>query len=152
METQTIARAIPGGGFLINPADPSQIYTPEDFNEEQHMIMQMCQEFLDKEVLPHLIELDDKKEDSCSRSWTRPGALGLLGAAFPEEYGGLGKDFVTATLVNEGLGGGHSFAVAMAAHNGIGSLPILYFGTPEQKQKIHAQARYRRDEGRICPH
>jgi alkylation response protein AidB-like acyl-CoA dehydrogenase len=135
METQTIARAIPGGGFLINPADPSQIYTPEDFNEEQHMIMQMCQEFLDKEVLPHLIELDDKKEGLMQSLLDKAGALGLLGAAFPEEYGGLGKDFVTATLVNEGLGGGHSFAVAMAAHNGIGSLPILYFGTPEQKQK-----------------
>lgn len=65
----------------------------------------------------------------------KAGELGLLGAAFPEKYGGLGKDFVTATLINECLGGGHSFAVAMAAHNGIGSLPILYFGTEEQKQK-----------------
>ena len=72
----------------------------------------------------------------------KAGELGLLGATFPEKYGGLGEDFVTATIINEALGGGHSFAVAMAAHNGIGSLPILYFGTEEQKQKYLApQAR-----------
>jgi alkylation response protein AidB-like acyl-CoA dehydrogenase len=65
----------------------------------------------------------------------KSGELGLLGAALPTEYGGLGEDFVTATLINESLGGGHSFAVAMAAHTGIGTLPILYFGTEEQKQK-----------------
>jgi alkylation response protein AidB-like acyl-CoA dehydrogenase len=63
----------------------------------------------------------------------------LLGVSFPEEYGGLGKDFVTSTIVNEYLGAGHSFSVAIAAHTGIGTLPILYFGTPEQKQKIYSQ-------------
>jgi alkylation response protein AidB-like acyl-CoA dehydrogenase len=66
---------------------------------------------------------------------TKAGEQGLLSVAFPEEYGGLGKDFVTATIVNEYLGAGHSFSVAIAAHTGIGTLPILYFGTPEQKQK-----------------
>ena len=99
------------------------------------MIIQMCNEFLDKDVLPHLIEIDQQKEGLMPSLLDKAGELGLLGAAFPEKYGGLGKDFVTATLVNECLGGGHSFAVAMAAHNGIGSLPILYFGTEEQKQK-----------------
>ncbi|MES2703150.1 MAG: acyl-CoA dehydrogenase family protein [Bacteroidota bacterium] len=135
METQLLSTAIQGGGFLINPADPNQIYTPEDFTDEQHMIVQMCDEFLTKEVLPHLNELDQHKEGLMPSLLDKAGELGLLGAAFPEEYGGLGKDFVTATLVNECLGGGHSFAVAMAAHNGIGTLPILYFGTDEQKQK-----------------
>ena len=135
METQSLAATIQGGGFLIQPSDPSQLFIPEDFNEEQHMITDMCNEFLEKEVLPFLIELDQQKEGLMPSLLDKAGALGLLGAAFPEKYGGLGKDFVTATLVNECLGAGHSFAVAMAAHNGIGSLPILYFGTEEQKQK-----------------
>jgi alkylation response protein AidB-like acyl-CoA dehydrogenase len=135
METQTIKTTIQGGGFLIQPSTPEQTFTPEDFNEEQHMIIQMCNEFLDKDVLPHLIEIDQQKEGLMPSLLDKAGELGLLGAAFPEKYGGLGKDFVTSTLVNECLGGGHSFAVAMAAHNGIGSLPILYFGTEEQKQK-----------------
>ena len=124
-----------GGSFLIQPSGPEDIFTPEDFNEEHHMIIQMCDEFLDKEVLPHIVDIDLQKDNIMPGLLDKAGALGLLGAAFPEEYGGLGKDFVTATLVNECLGGGHSFAVAMAAHNGIGSLPILYFGTAEQKAK-----------------
>lgn len=124
-----------GGSFLIQPSGWVDIYTPEDFNEEQRMIIQMCDEFLDKEVLPHIVDIDLQKDNIMPGLLDKAGALGLLGAAFPEEYGGLGKDFVTATLVNECLGGGHSFAVAMAAHNGIGSLPILYFGTAEQKAK-----------------
>jgi alkylation response protein AidB-like acyl-CoA dehydrogenase len=132
METKA---AMTGGSFLIQPSGWEDIYTPEDFNEEQRMIIQMCDEFLDKEVLPHLVDIDLQKDNIMPGLLDKAGALGLLGAAFPEEYGGLGKDFVTATLVNECLGGGHSFAVAMAAHNGIGSLPILYFGTAEQKAK-----------------
>ncbi|GAA4460090.1 acyl-CoA dehydrogenase family protein [Nemorincola caseinilytica] len=131
---ETLA-AIAGGSFLIQPSVPESTYTPEDFTEEHHMIIQMCEEFLEKEVLPHLIEIDQQKDNIMPRLLDKAGELGLLGAAFPEKYGGLGKDFVTATLVNECLGSGHSFAVAMAAHNGIGSLPILYFGTEEQKQK-----------------
>ncbi|CAF5111531.1 unnamed protein product [Rotaria sp. Silwood1] len=65
----------------------------------------------------------------------KAGEQGLLSTSLPESYGGLGKDFITATIVNEGLGAGHSFSVAIAAHTGIGTLPILYFGTEEQKQK-----------------
>jgi alkylation response protein AidB-like acyl-CoA dehydrogenase len=135
MEAQTLNSLIPGGGFLIQPSTPENTFTPEDFNEEQHMIIEMCNEFLDKEVLPHLVDIDLQKDNIMPGLVEKAGALGLLGAAFPESLGGLGKDFVTATLINECLGGGHSFAVAMAAHNGIGSLPILYFGTEEQKQK-----------------
>ena len=136
METQTISSAIQGGGFLIQPSDPQQKFTPEDFSDEHRMIIQMCNEFLDKDVLPHLVELDAQKEGLMPGLLNKSGELGLLGVSLPEQYGGLGKDFVTATLVNECLGGGHSFAVAMAAHTGIGTLPILYFGTEEQKQKF----------------
>lgn len=133
MEAQ--ATRIQGGGFLIHPSTPDNTFTPEDFTEEQHMIVQMCDEFLDKEVLPYIDAIDKQQEGLMPALLNKAGELGLLGAAFPEQYGGLGKDFVTATLINERLGGGHSFAVAMAAHNGIGSLPILYFGTEAQKEK-----------------
>jgi alkylation response protein AidB-like acyl-CoA dehydrogenase len=131
----TTGTAIQGGAFLIQTSTPENTFTPEDFNEEQHMIIQMCDEFLEKDVLPFLVAIDQQQAGLMPSLLDKAGELGLLGAAFPEQYGGLGKDFVTATLVNECLGGGHSFAVAMAAHNGIGSLPILYFGTEEQKQK-----------------
>lgn len=134
MEAQA-KTAITGGAFLIQPSDAANTFTPEDFSEEQKLIEQTCNEFLDKEVIPHLQEIDKQQEGLMPALLDKAGELGLLGAAFPEKYGGLGEDFVTATLINEALGGGHSFAVAMAAHNGIGSLPILYFGTESQKQK-----------------
>lgn len=134
MEEQT-KTVIQGGGFLINASTPEDTFTPEDFSEEQKLIEQTCSDFLEKEVLPKIIAIDNREEGLMPTLLDKAGELGLLGAAFPEQYGGLGEDFVTATLINEALGGGHSFAVAMAAHNGIGSLPILYFGTEEQKQK-----------------
>ena len=95
----------------------------------------MCDSFLDTEVLP-VIERIDKMEAGLMPSLlTKAGEQGLLGVSMPEEFGGLGKDFITSTLVNEGLGGGFSFSVAVSAHTGIGTLPILYFGTEAQKQK-----------------
>ena len=127
--------SIQGGGFLIQSSVPDTTFTPEDFNEEHHMIADMCSEFLEKDVLPHLNEIDNKQEGLMQELLNKAGELGLLGAAFPEAYGGLGKDFITSVLITEQLGGGHSFIVAMTAHNGIGSLPILYFGTEAQKQK-----------------
>lgn len=134
MGTETKA-VIQGGEFLISTPEPADTFTPEDFREEQKMIEETCMDFLEKEVLPHMEEIDARKEGLMQSLLDKAGELGLLGASFPEKYGGLGENFVTATLINEALGGGHSFAVAMAAHNGIGSLPILYFGTEEQKQK-----------------
>ncbi|MBW7913642.1 MAG: acyl-CoA dehydrogenase family protein, partial [Taibaiella sp.] len=128
-------KTIQGGGFLISESTPEHTFTPEDFSNEQRMIEQTCHEFLEKEVIPRLDDIDKQQEGLMPALLDKAGELGLLGATFPEKYGGLGEDFVTATIINEALGGGHSFAVAMAAHNGIGSLPILYFGTEEQKQK-----------------
>src|SRR5664279_3570023 len=99
------------------------------------MVKDMCATFLDTEVLP-VIERIDKLEPGLMQSLLdKAGEQGLLGTSIPEELGGLGKDFITSTLVNEGLGGGFSFSVAVAAHTGIGTLPILYFGTEEQKKK-----------------
>ena len=134
METKE-QKAIQGGSFLVQPSDHSNTFTPEDFTEEQRMIEQTCNDFIEKEVLPHIIAIDQQQPGLMPALLDKSGELGLLGAALPTEYGGLGEDFVTATLINESLGGGHSFAVAMAAHTGIGTLPILYFGTEEQKQK-----------------
>jgi alkylation response protein AidB-like acyl-CoA dehydrogenase len=129
------AQVLKGAEWLVKESSPFETFIPEDFNEEQQMVKDMCNAFLDAEVLP-IIDRIDKLEPGLMPSLIeKAGEQGLLAAAIPEEYGGLGKDFITATLVNEGLGGGFSFSVAVSAHTGIGTLPILYFGTPEQKQK-----------------
>lgn len=130
-----ISATLKGGEWLIKESNAFETYAPEDFNEEQLMVKDMCLQFLHTEVLP-IIERIDKMELGLMPSLLeKAGELGLLGASIPEEFGGLGKDFITSTLVNEGLGGGYSFSVAVAAHTGIGTLPILYFGTAEQKKK-----------------
>ena len=132
--TQT-TNLLKGGEWLIKESNAFESYTPEDFNEEQRMVKEMCLQFLASEVLP-VVERIDKLEPGLMPSlMIKAGEQGLLGASIPEEFGGLGKDFITSTLVNEGLGGGFSFSVAVAAHTGIGTLPILYFGTDEQKKK-----------------
>lgn len=135
METTKQAKALQGGEWLIKESNPFETFIPEDFNEEQHMVMDMCTQFLDAEVLPIIDRIDKLETGLMPSLLEKAGEQGLLSTSFPEQYGGLGKDFITSTIVNEGLGGGHSFSVAVAAHTGIGSLPILYFGTEEQKQK-----------------
>src|SRR6187399_2824431 len=127
--------ALKGGEWLIKESSPFDVFTPENFSEEQLMIRDMCEQYLDKEVYPILDRIDALEPGLMKSLVRKAGEQGLLSASFPEEYGGLGKDFVTSTIVNEYLGAGHSFSVAIAAHTGIGTLPILYFGTPEQKKK-----------------
>lgn len=124
-----------GGEWIIKESDALNTFIPEDFNEEQKMVMDMCHQFLQADVLPNLEKIDKQEGNIVPTLLDKAGEQGLLSTTFPEEYGGLGKDFITGTIVNEGLGGGHSFSVAIAAHTGIGSLPILYFGTEAQKQK-----------------
>ncbi len=124
-----------GGEWLVKESSPFETFIPENFTEEQIMIRDMCQQYLDKEVYPILDRIDNMEKGLMKGLLQKAGEQGLLAVSFPEEYGGLGKDFVTSTIVNEYLGAGHSFSVAIAAHTGIGTLPILYFGTPEQKQK-----------------
>lgn len=132
---QATTNALKGGQWLISESQAADTFTPEDFNEEQKMVKEMCAGFLDTEVMP-IVDRIDKLEPGLMPSLVeKAGEQGLLGTSIPEEYGGLGKDSITATLVNEGLGGGFSFSVAVSAHTGIGTLPILYFGTPEQKAK-----------------
>ena len=128
-------KALKGAEWLIKESSPFETFIPEDFNEEQRMVKEMCHAFLDAEVLPVIDRIDKLETGLMPSLIEKAGEQGLLGAAVPEEYGGLGKDFITSTLVNEGLGGGFSFSVGVSAHTGIGTLPILYFGTPEQKAK-----------------
>ncbi len=126
---------INGGEWLIRESDAAGCFIPEDFQEEQQMVKDMCASFLDAEVMP-LVDRIDKLEPGLMQSLlAKAGEQGLLGSSIPESLGGLGKDFITSTIVNEGLGGGFSFSVAIAAHTGIGTLPILYFGTEAQKEK-----------------
>lgn len=135
METTTSKQTLTGGEWLIKPGDPQETFTPEDFSEEQIMIRDMCIQFLQADVLPILDRIDKQEPGLMPSLMEKAGAMGLLAASVPEEYSGMGKDFVTSTLVSEALGGGYSFSVAMSAHAGIGTLPILYFGTEEQKKK-----------------
>ena len=124
---------IKGGEWLVKESDNT--FIPEEFSDEEKMIRDMCDQFLKTEVQPFLDRLDNLEPGLMRSLLQKAGEQGLLAASFPEEYGGLGKNFITSTLINEYLGAGHSFSVAIAAHTGIGTLPILYFGTEEQKQK-----------------
>lgn len=133
--TTSTTTSLKGGEWLIKESNAFQTFTPEDFNEEQLMVKEMCLQFLSAEVLPNLDRIDKMEDGLMPGLMVKAGEQGLLGTSIPEAYGGLGKDFITSTLVNEGLGGGYSFSVAIAAHTGIGTLPILYFGTEEQKNK-----------------
>lgn len=136
MSTETLAtKTLKGAEWLIKEGNPSETFIPEDYTEEQQMVKDMCASFLDNEVLPVLERIDKLEEGLMPGLVAKAGEQGLLNVSIPEEYGGLGNDFVTSTLVSEGLGGGFSFSVAVSAHTGIGTLPILYFGTEEQKKK-----------------
>ncbi len=135
MNTTTSDSLLKGGEWLIKESNAFQTFTPEDYTEEQIMVRDMCLQFLKTEVLPVIERIDKLEPGLMPQLMEKAGGQGLLGASVPEEFDGLGKDFVTSTLVSEGLGAGFSFSVAMSAHAGIGTLPILYFGTPEQKKK-----------------
>ena len=131
----TKQKPIKGGEFLIRDARADEIFIPEQWDEEQLMIAKTCEDFLEQEVFPNLDRIDDLEEGLMPSLLDKAGELGMLGVSIPEEYGGFGKDFTTSMLVTEATGAGHSFAVAFSAHTGIGTLPILYYGNKEQKEK-----------------
>jgi alkylation response protein AidB-like acyl-CoA dehydrogenase len=124
-----------GGEFIIKPTEAQNVFTPADFTEEQNMMYQTCLDFVQTEVMPLLDRLDNHEEGLMRGLMEKAGQLGLFGVSVPEQFGGLDMDFATALRVTEGVGGGHSFPVAFAAHTGIALLPILYFGNDEQKKK-----------------
>ncbi|HNQ61853.1 MAG TPA: acyl-CoA dehydrogenase family protein, partial [Bacteroidia bacterium] len=129
------SETIKGGEFLIRDTKAEDVFIPEEWSEEQLMIAQTCRDFLDQEVYPNLDRIDAQEEGLMQSILDKAGELGLLGISIPENYGGFGKDFVTGMLATENLGAGHSFSVAYAAHTGIGTLPILYYGNAAQKDK-----------------
>ncbi|RYY95985.1 MAG: acyl-CoA dehydrogenase, partial [Chitinophagaceae bacterium] len=131
----TTNSTLKGGEWLVRESDPSATFIPEHFNEEQLMIRDMCNQYLDTEVFPILERIDAMEPGLMKSLVQKAGEQGMLATSFPEQYGGLGKDFITSTIVNEYLGAGHSFSVAISAHTGIGTLPILYFGNDAQKEK-----------------
>ncbi len=128
-------KPIKGGEFLIRDTNPSEIFIPESWTEEQQMIAQMCDDFINNDVLPHIEKIEAMEEGMMPSIMEKAGELGLLGMSVPENLGGLGVDFKTSLLATERLASGYSFSVAYGAHTGIGTLPLLYYGTEDQKQK-----------------
>lgn len=128
-------KALKGGEFLIKETSAADIFIPEEFNEEQRMMAQTCSDFTETQVLPNVEKLEHHDNELLTKLLKDAGELGLLGISIPEEYDGFGQNFVTSMLTVEEMGKGFSYAVAYSAHTGIGTLPILYFGTEEQKKK-----------------
>ncbi|MFZ9981348.1 MAG: acyl-CoA dehydrogenase family protein [Cyclobacteriaceae bacterium] len=136
MVTSTKNSTTRGGEFLIRETSAQNVFIPEEWNEEQRMIEKTCYDFVEKEIWPRLDEIDSMKDPALMPALLdKAGELGLLGTSVPPELGGFGMSFNTTMLVAEALGASYSFAVAYGAHTGIGTLPILYFGTEEQKKK-----------------
>ncbi len=128
-------KTIKGGEFLITETSYQDVFIPEEFDEEQQMIAQTCRDFLAAEIHPILDRIDSQEEGLMPALMDKAGELGILGVSIPEEFGGFGKNFNTSMLVADVCGAGHSFAVALSAHTGIGTLPILYYGNGAQKAK-----------------
>src|SRR5450432_3584712 len=124
-----------GGGFLLESTSPDAIFTPADLNDDQRLIGQSAEEFVVKEVMPRVKELETKKAGLLPELVKKAGELGLLSGGIPEQYGGAGLDKVATTVLTEKLSIYGGFAVTHGAHAGIGTLPIVYFGTEEQKKK-----------------
>ena len=124
-----------GGSFLISSPAPNDIFTPADLSDDQRLIGQTAEEFVANEVLPIVSDLELHKEGLMAQVVKKAGEIGLLGGGIPEAYGGAGLDKVSATVLAEKLSAYASFAVTHGGHAGIGTVPIVYFGTEEQKKK-----------------
>ena len=135
METQA-TDTLKGGEFLIKDSDYRQVFIPEEFNEEQLMIRQMAADFLNNEIDPIRDRIEKQEPGLSPAMLKKMGELGLLGAHMPAEYGGMELDTNTNTIISEVFGALGSFSVPFAAHTGIGMLPILYFGTDDQKSRF----------------
>ena len=125
-----------GGAFLIATCTPEDIFTPADLADDQRLIGQTAEEFVAKEVLPNIPELEQHKEGLMPSLLKKAGELGLLGGAIPEEYGGAALDKVSATVLSEKVAAYASFAVSHGGHAGIGTIPLVYFGTEDQKKRF----------------
>lgn len=130
-------KTMKGGAFILEAQDAGSIFVPEEFSEEQKMIRDMARDFIEVKIRPIVPKIDKQLENPelVPNLLAEAGELGLLGASLPEEYGGMGIDFNSETILTEELGASQSWGVAFAAHTGIGTLPLYYFGTEEQKAK-----------------
>ena len=137
MASPTVSQSLNrGGSFLINSTAPEDVFTPADLSDDQRLIGQTAEEFVQKDITPFIPELEAHKDEKLmGRMLKKAGEIGLLGGGIPEEYGGSGLDKVSATILAEKLAGYGSFAVSHGGHAGIGTVPIVYFGTEEQKKK-----------------
>jgi alkylation response protein AidB-like acyl-CoA dehydrogenase len=136
MATSVITRtAAKGGSFLLESPEPQDVFTPADLTDDQKLIGQTAEEFVTKEVLPVVKDLENKKAGLMAELVRKGGEVGLLGGGVPEQYGGAGLDKISTTVLTEKLSIYGGFAVTHGAHAGIGTLPIVYFGTEEQKKK-----------------
>ncbi len=135
MEAVAEKKLARGGEFLVKETRAEDVFIPELWTEEQKSINKMCMDFIATHIHPNIERIDAMEEGLLEKLMNEAGAQGLLGISLPEEYNGYGLDFNTGMYATEALGTGHSFAVALAAHTGIGTLPILYFGNDAQKAK-----------------
>lgn len=124
-----------GGEFIIKDTKPEDIFTPEDINDEQKAFMDAVNEFIEKKIAPNYNAIEHKDYEKVIELLNEAGSMGLLGASMPEEYGGMGVNFNTESFLTEAFGRTESFSVALAAHTGIGTLPIFYYGTEAQKSE-----------------
>ncbi len=130
---------IKGGEFLVRETEAHEIFIPEEFTEEQRMMAQACQDFIDKEVQPNIERMEKMEPNFMSNLMTKAGELGLLGISVPEEYGGLGMSFNASLLIADVVGAAGSFSTTYGAHTGIGTLPVLLYGNKAQKDKYLAK-------------
>jgi len=128
-------KVLKSGEFLVSEVESKDVFIPEEFNEEQSMIAQTCRDFLEAEVYPNLEKVEKSDRELMKTLLKKSGDLGLMGISIPEEYMGFGQSFVTQMLVAETTGAGYSFSVAYMAHCGIGTLPIMYYGNEDQRQR-----------------
>ncbi len=136
MATATLTKpAAKGGSFLLESPQPSDVFTPADLTDDQKLIGQTAEEFVLKEVFPFIKELENKKPGLMPELVKKGGEVGLMGGGVPEEFGGAGLDKISTTVLTEKLSIYGGFAVTHGAHAGIGTLPIVYFGTEAQKKK-----------------
>ena len=135
MATSTLPKTIPGGHFLLVNATPEDVFTPEDFSDEQREIARTTAEFAEKSVLPRVAEIEAKDFAVTRELLVEAGGLGLMAVDVPEAYGGLALDKVTSALVADRIAVSASFSVSFSAHTGIGTLPVIWYGTAAQKEK-----------------
>ena len=136
MASSTISRTKPkGGSFLIEPATPEECYSPEDFTQEHHSIARTTEEFWAKEIAPNVDAIQHQEPGVAVSVLRKAGELGLIAVLLPEKYGGMEMDLTSAMLVAEGIAKDGSYAAWHGGQSGIGALPLLLFGTEDQKQR-----------------